>query len=44
MQSYELLKFELQNCVNNETEEKIQKFDCDSKIWIMRPNTPLDFS
>ena len=41
MQSYELLKFELQNCMNNKVERKGQKLDCRSRIWIGGPNTTL---
>ena len=38
MQSYELLKLELQNCINSKVKRKRQKLYCNFKIWIVTPN------
>ena len=40
MQSYVLLKFELQNCVNSEAKRKGQKLNCKYRILIVTPNKP----
>ena len=39
MQSYELLKFELQKCMNSKAKGEKQKIGFNCMVWIIGPNT-----